>query len=547
MKTVLVLLCSAAVAYGQTTIETTVGGDQTFNAYGLQTGFTWHNLSGWTGVGYNNGVKVGGYLRVPISRSDNKQSSEYHLDLGDKTISADLDTDDYTLSHNFSLRGGGMSHSTRTSRTQIYSGLLLEEFMLPYMHTGNTVDTVMVVASMQRKLSSTVQMHSLNSFDGKTTSIQSIGWRPNKTLILAGAGGIGEGSGYGSASIEYLRKIFDGRVSYTAAGDNFQRQQTPHYSEEALGLNARTSFSPIEAVNLFYAHDHDRTNVVGYPSVTATSDSASLSMTALGFTLVPGANKTTEEGVVGATTSESVSLSKAIMSRWTAFGSYINMNSPIIKEKVWVVVNEFRINPRLMVTQDFSRMDGDNSYSFGGQWTSNRISVSAEQEVYTNPIGVAYGSNPIFQAWTVSIRLRLPHGSSANVGTIIDPTGKVQWGGYVDGLRYSSIGPQRFDDGPSFSKYVVTGEVVDEATGLSLEGIAIQIGNEIVTSNASGVFYLDVKNTKSMPIKVLASYSTQPLPWRLVSAPPAVQGRAEAVTAPIRITVSTKRPGESGN
>jgi hypothetical protein len=197
-------------------------------------------------------------------------------------------------------------------------------------------------------------------------------------------------------------------------------------------------------------------------------------------------SNTTIQGAAGSTQTESISISRMIIPRWRAFGSYIKLDSPEIKQKVWIAVNEFRITSRLMVTQDFSQMDGDNTYSFGGQRISNRISLSAEQDVYVSPIAIAFGAKPIFLAWTFGIRVRLPRGASANLSTIVDPTGKVQWGGYMDGLKYRSAGPQHSDDSPSFSKYVVQGRVVDEATGLGLEGVALQIGKDIVLSDASG-------------------------------------------------------------
>ncbi len=541
MKALLVFLLGAAVTNGQSSFNTSAGGDQTYNAYGIQTAFTWHNLAGWTGVGYNNGMKAGGYLRVPLNRSEAKQASEYHLDLGDAVLPATLDTDDYG-SHSFSVRGGGISHDTRTTHTQLFSGLLLEESMLPFMHTGDTVETPLVVMSVSRRLSETLQMHSLNSYDGKVTSIESFGWKPAKSLILSGAGGVGAGAGYAAIAGEYLRRQLDLRTSYISASPKFERQETPYYNQEALGLNARVSFSPIDAVNLYYSHDRDRTIVVGYPAVTGVSDSGSISINVAGFSLNPSASTVTMDGVSGPTKSESISVSRAITSRWRSFGSFINLDSSLIKEKVEVAVNEFKISSRLMITQDFNRMDGQNTFSFGGHWISNLISLSAEQETYVSPIATAFGGKPIFQAWTFSIRLRMPHGSDANLTSIVDPVGKVRWGGYLSGLKYSSVGPQNFDDTPSFSKYVVEGTVVDEATGLGIEGIAIQIGKDVAMSNASGAFYLDVKNTKAMTVQVLASYSTQAFPWRLVHAPSAVRGQLEKAVEPIRITVSTRRP-----
>jgi hypothetical protein len=222
------------------------------------------------------------------------------------------------------------------------------------------------------------------------------------------------------------------------------------------------------------------------------------------------------------------------MPRWRAFGSYINLDSPQFKQQTEVAVNEFKVNSRLLLMQNFSRMNGQDTYSFGGEWISNRISISVDQQVYMSPIAIAYGSKPIFQAWTVNLRLRTPHGSNANLNSIVSPTGKVQWGGYLSGLRYSSVGPDR-DTSPAFSKYAIRGVVVDE-TGEGVGGIAVQIGRETVLSNDSGVFYLDVKNTRPVAIRVLKELSVQPLQWKLGAAPESAQGGLEDA-APLRIVV----------
>lgn len=544
MRSLFLLLLGASVACAQGSINTSAGGDQTYNAYGLKTDFTVRSLSGWAGVGYNGGMKAGGYLRIPLNRTEANQGSQYHLDLGDLLLPATLDTDDYAT-HSFSIRGAGVSHDTRSMHAQLFSGLLLEESLLPFMRTGDTADTKVVALSVSRRLSDTFQVHSLSTYaGGKVTSIQSFGWKPAKSLILSGAGGIGAGSQYGAVAGEYLSKLLDLRTSYIATGSNFERQQTPYYNEEAIGLNARASFSPIAAVNLYYAHDHDRTVVVGYPTVTGVADSGSVSINVAGFTLNPSASTTTMDGVSGPTKSESMSVSRAITSRWRAFGSFINLDSSTIKEQVEVAVNEIKISSRLMITQDFNRMDGQNTFSVGGQWMSNLISLSAEQETYVSPMAEAFGGKPVFQAWTFSIRLRMPHGSDANLSTTVDPAGRVRWGGYLSGLKYSSLGPRMSDDSPSFSKFIVEGRVVDEATGLGMEGIAVQIGRDIAMSNSSGEFHLDVKNTKAMSVQVLASYSTQVFPWRLIHAPTAVRGQLEKAVEPIRIIVTTHRPGE---
>ena len=536
MKSSVLLLTAciftAGTVDGQTTLNATAGADQVYSAYGLQTAYTWHNLSGWTGVGYNNGVRAGGYLKIPVRKNE---SGEYHLDLGDQTLPAFLDTDEYD-SHNFSVRGVGVSHNTSVTHTQMFSGVLLQESMLPFMHTGNIIQTPLAAMIVSRQLSKTFQLHSLAIYDGKVTSIESFGWVPSKGWRLSGAGGMGAGAGYLAAAGEYNQKRMDVRASYISAGKGFQRQEQPYYSTELIGANARASLTPIDALNLAGYHEKSRTNIVGFPSVTGTVDSATLSTLLKGFRISPSVSRMTIEGTSGSNLTESISATRSITPWWRVFGSYINMDSPLFKQQTEVMINEFKISSRLSLLQNFGRMEGQNTYSFGGQWVSNFVSLSVDQQTYISPLATAFGGKPIFQAWTFNIRLRTPHGTNVNLNTIVAPNGKVQWGGNLSGLRYSSIGPQH-DDSPSFSKYSVEGVVNDEATGKGVAGIAVQIGKDTVLSNESGVFYLDVKNRKAVALRVARELSVQPLHWELASAPSEAEGTMADATVPVRISV----------
>ena len=71
------------------------------------------------------------------------------------------------------------------------------------------------------------------------------------------------------------------------------------------------------------------------------------------------------------------------------------------------------------------------------------------------------------------------------MNTFVGPDGRLQWGGYLSGLRYDAVGPSN-SNSPGFSKYIIRGTVVDEA-GKGVGGIAIQIGDEIVLSVAGRV------------------------------------------------------------
>ena len=65
------------------TVESTVGGSQINDAYGVKTNFKWRELAGWTGIGYNDGFKLGAYLQIPITK-------DIHIGAGDQWLSSCL-------------------------------------------------------------------------------------------------------------------------------------------------------------------------------------------------------------------------------------------------------------------------------------------------------------------------------------------------------------------------------------------------------------------------------------------------------------------------
>jgi hypothetical protein len=112
----------------------------------------------------------------------------------------------------------------------------------------------------------------------------------------------------------------------------------------------------------------------------------------------------------------------------------------------------------------------------------------------------------------------------------------------MTGLRYR---PASDTSGGSvsaiqFSRFVVRGKVVDEK-GNGVSGIAIQIGPEVVYSDADGQFFLHVKSPKAMPLVVAPDSSLQTAWWRLQSAPTVAQGRPEGGADPLLIIVQTTR------
>jgi hypothetical protein len=274
------------------------------------------------------------------------------------------------------------------------------------------------------------------------------------------------------------------------------------------------------------------------PTIISTFESANAVAAFKGLRMNASVGTGKADSATGNTTTELLTVSRRLMSRWTTFGSWVDMWMPGSTSTAYININEIRVNPRLAVRQNYTRMNGQNTFSFGGEWRSNLLSFSIDQQTYISPLAASVGGKSMFQAWTFSIRLRGPRGTNANVDTFVDPSGRMQWGGYLSGLHYDAVAPAH-NTSPAISRYVVHGSVVDEADK-GVWGIAITIGGETVISDENGEFFLHVKSARPLPLRVDESSSLQSRKWQLDTAPDSVRGSLEdAQYDPVRVVVRT--------
>lgn len=530
------LLVLSAGANAQS-IDATAGSSQMYGSSGLYTEYRKGDVFGWTGIGYDSGMRYGGFYSVPMREMMSGLKGS-RLEGGDQPVSALLDVDEYDT-HRFTVRGVSLVRKADTSRLQVFGGELTEDAIQPYLHFASTggsdlSETPMGAITYAHKFSKTLQMHSLNLFTDKLTSIQSMGWKPSSTWQFAGAAGVGFGSPYLSAVSAFQKTWMSLRTSYTVAGHDFHRQEGPYASNEPLGLNARIQLSPADPFRFGVAHEHTLTYmsepIAGessqtHPTVLSTFDSANGFVSFKGLRMSTSASTGKADNVAGNTTTEMATISRKLTSRWTTFGSDVNMRMPGGSSQALININEIRVSPRLALRQNYTRMNGQNTFSFGGEWRSNLLTFSIDQETYISPLAASLGGKSMFQAWTFSIRLRGPRGTNANVDTFVDPSGRMQWGGYLSGLHYNAVAPAQ-NDSPTISRYLIHGLVVDE-NGRGVWGIALTIGGEEIFSDENGEFFCHVRNGKPLPLHVDPNASLQSRPWQLETAPEMVQGRSD--------------------
>ena len=528
------------------TIESTVGGSELNDAYGIKNKFKWREFQGWTGIGYSDGFKMGAYLQIPVSKN-------VHIGAGDQWLSSFLDTDELN-DHSFSVRGLSFNMRSRSSqpdkesRLEVFSGFISKQYEYPYLLANSTStdssmkQTAITALLGSSRLSKTIQTHAVAIWDGKFTSIGSIGWKPSNHFEVAGAAGTGSDAAYYAARGSAHFNALDLDSSYTVAGSSFHRQEQPWFSTEPVGWNARIRWTPFHNFRLVLDRDHQRTWFNNLPEVESTSHSASLSGSLAGFQLGSNISGVRSNMITGLNRTEMFSVSRRVLPRWRSFGSFIDMDSARMKQQTFVAINEFKVNPRLAIRQNFSRVNGANTYSGGLTWLSNRISFSIDNQLYVSPLAASFGNKSIFQAWTFDVRIRTPHHTTVNQSTFVDATGKLNWGGYLSGLRYERVGASSTaDESTSFAKYIINGKVVNEE-GNGVWGVAVQVGGEMMYSDSKGEFFMRVRNNKPLSLTVVPASSMQTCWWKLHNAPATVHGVLEGGPAePAIIELETAR------
>lgn len=525
------VLLLAVASYGQS-FDATLGSSQLFNSSGIVSTYKLsNNVSGWLGLGYAGKPQYGSFMSMQFNQRE-------RINVGDQRLSGFLDVDEFDT-HSFTVRGISFTSSDPQRSLTVFSGLLTTENWAPYLHSYSTAtfsNSALGAVVYSRKWG-TLKFHSLNLMGEKLTSIQSLGWRPSKTWLFAGAAGLGSGSPYFAGSGEYTAHKLDLRAAYTAMDHSFHRQEAL-VDTEPLGFNFKAKYKPKKTVNFEFSRESLLTYALGQPTATGVFDTGSASAILKGFEL-SGSASSSDVNVAGrasslAQTMQIFSASRKITSRWRSFGSLVHLDAPAMNQNFFVAINEYKVNSRLTLRQNYTRTNGQNSNSVGISWSSNPISFSIDQNLYISPLAAAFGGKTVMQAWTFNIRLRLWHGTTGNADTFVAPDGSTKWGGYLSGLRYSSVAPATHE--LEFSKYIVRGVVADEF-GRGVWGIAVKVGNETVVSGEDGTFFLYVKNPKTQSMAVDLASSLQS-GWGVQSAPASVQGVPETNNEVVRIVVS---------
>jgi hypothetical protein len=346
----------------------------------------------------------------------------------------------------------------------------------PYM-TAYAPQHLGAVCFLHRQLSTRWKSGTLAGVQGGLkTAMESVSYAGN-TLHFTGAGGVAFNAKYGAAQL---------------------------------------AWSPLSTLHFGFNHSENYLSVNNQP-VVITGDTASVFTSVSRFTADAVVMQTTSDGrtVIGYTSGVGAKISSVV--------ARVDLYHSIGYTTIDYTVQE-GIGRHLLLSQVYSQEKNNSSFSGGGTFRTNQFSISLQDGVVFVPF-ITEGSRTGFsQVKMINVSLRIPHtDASMSVGDYIGPTGKSKFS--VSGTEYAkgpfdvaAAGPHKEFHAAS-GKYILRGTVLQKGTGEALEGVAVQIGKQVVFSNGSGVVFTRTKTKQAVGIKILPEEFAGGGRMRVIKAP----------------------------
>ncbi|HET9939747.1 MAG TPA: hypothetical protein VFR25_01460, partial [Candidatus Eisenbacteria bacterium] len=159
--------------------------------------------------------------------------------------------------------------------------------------------------------------------------------------------------------------------------------------------------------------------------------------------------------------------------------------------------------------------------------------VAAEYQTVYVPFNE---EKPFQQALMLTVRLQGPGGVKAEVGSYIDPTGRVRY--TAQGSQFVYRGSSAAPKVPEFGipDNVVKGTVQDDV-GSPISGAALRIGDDLVFTDSQGAFFVRTKKARDYPLTILFDEFLGPSRYEGLFVPGQVTAQPEARATPISIVL----------
>lgn len=488
------------------------------------------------GADYEGRVGVGKIDRLRLGAFFRAQRRGYTVGAGDDAVPFELPTDVFNNSHYF--LGRGLEVSARRERWNLFAfaGKTSTGLASPFFGAARA-ETGVGLLFVESQWTSRLRAFSRMAISKRQTMIHALEWQPRNEVRGALAAGVGANNGYVASSLTVERDWLSLKTEYVRTGEHFRRViVTAPLSAEVNGANAQVTlrWSPSLTVTAG-SQGFLQPAVQGSREIRGRMNQLLTSLNAGGFALGGAIFESEVQGV--RSHGRSLSVGRDITGRLHANVNILRSGSALGSQSTLLVaaVRE-NVSPRLSLTQTVTGSEGQVSFSFGGAFLSNRISIGVEHQTVYVPL---LTNNPFKQAMLVNIRVQ-PFGNfQGNLDTYISPDGSLKYGVGGSTVLYGALPGAAAGPPPmaiSFGKYMVRGRVVD-ADGTPLRGVALRIDEDVVYTDSLGEFFARKGKHHAYPLEVVLDEFLIPGRFEIVSAPTQVMAAPEDRASPVTITL----------
>jgi hypothetical protein len=196
---------------------------------------------------------------------------------------------------------------------------------------------------------------------------------------------------------------------------------------------------------------------------------------------------------------------------------------------------------RFSLLQLISRNAGQNTFAFGGDFTSNRLMLHAD---YQNVYLPFRPDRPFEQALALNVAYRVRGPMQVSAASNIAPDGHLRYSFGVSTYLYRFSGLSLNANSPaSFSipKYLIQGLVEDDQ-GMPVEGAALHIAKQVAYSDSTGHFQVRFSKHGPFPLSVALNEFITTGIYEVVSAPSEVRAESEDTATETQIVIRRVPP-----
>ena len=486
---------------------------------------------------YDGSVDLGyfeGHLRY--GAENHYQFKSFTLLTGDETVPFILPTDVFDSSHYFSMRGIGVTHKDSIRKYYAFAGMT-STWLGTGLFNAATSDDPAGMFFYEQKLNDHLKFFSRNIVSRQQTFLQGLEYQPNRFVKASLTAGIGSNQKYFAASFDAETQKLIFRTSYVLTGNSFQRISlaSPLSSEVNKG-NVQMLYKPLDFVSITAGHQNLLQPVtLGGAMQQATVNQLSADFHVERFYFGSGLFSSSSFGLRTQGTNLYVGRRFGrrleINENWFQSKSEGKPSSTILSGTI-----RENLSSRLSLLQLISRTNGQTTFAFGGDFTSNRLMLQAD---YQNLYLPFRPDHPFEQALALNASVRIIGPMQITAASNVDPTGHVRYTFGMSTYVYRMNGMMSgHSETFSIAKFLVQGVVKDEQ-GNPVEGAALHIGKEVVYSDSTGAFLVRMGKHGPFPLSVVPDEFITNGVYETVSAPSTV--RAETDDAAVNLEIVIRR------